>query len=133
MIDALTRTTVYGYDGVGNMTSVQNPKDSAASYAMTYDAANQLKTITYADGTTPNVSFVYDLDGQRTSMTHGTQTSTYQYDWLHRLTQNTNGAGSQVTYSYDLLGHVVQLGYPGGTNVNRRYDDAGRLVSVTDW
>jgi len=52
--------------------TVQNPKDSSISYTLAYDVANQLKTITYSDGVTPNVSVQYDPDGQRTQMGDGT-------------------------------------------------------------
>jgi RHS repeat-associated protein len=134
MTDPLNRSTIYAYDGLGNVLTVQNPKDSSVSYTVGYDAVNQLKTITYSDGVTPNASLQYDADGQRKQMIDGTGTSTYAFDSFHRLVQNTNGAGAQISYGYDLLGHVTKLGYPGGTStVNRTYDDAGRLSSVTDW
>lgn len=134
MTDALNRSILYSYDGVGNLLTVQNPKDSSVTYSVGYDAVNQRKSITYSDGITPNVSYQYDADGQRTQMVDGTGTTTYSYDSLHRLTQNTNGAGAQVLYKYDLLGHLTTLVYPGAMNaVNRTYDDAGRLASITDW
>jgi RHS repeat-associated protein len=134
MTDPLIRSTQYTYDGAGNQLTVQNPKDSSVSYTLAYDVANQLKTITYSDGVTPNVSVQYDPDGQRTQMGDGTGTTTYTYDSLHRLTETTNGAGAQVAYGYDLQGNVTKLLYPGGTDiVTRTYDDAGRTASVTDW
>jgi RHS repeat-associated protein len=132
--DPLNRSTQYTYDGVGNLLTVQSPKDTAVSYSLGYDQVNRLKSITYSDGHTPNVSYSYDADGQRKQMVDGTGTSTYTYDSLHRLTQNTNGNGAQVQYGYDLMGHVTSLLYPGGTGaVIKTYDDAARLASVTDW
>jgi RHS repeat-associated protein len=132
--DPLNRSTQYTYDGMGNLLTVQNPKDGSISYTMVYDVVNQLKTVTYSDGITPKVTFQYDAEGERTQMVDGTGTITYSYDSLYRLTQNTNGAGSQVQYAYDLVGHLTKLTYPGGTkSVSRTYDDAGRLASVTDW
>ncbi len=134
MTDPLSRSTQYTFDGVGNLLTIQNPKDASASLTMGYDQDDQLKTITYSDGQTPNVTYAYDADGQRRQMIDGTGTSTYTMDSLHRLTQNTNGAGAQVQYSYDLLGHVTSLVYPGGISVvTRTYDDVGRLASLTDW
>jgi len=101
---------------------------------MTYDVANQLKTITYSDGVTPNVTnTTYDADGQRTGMTDGTGTSAWVWDSLHRLTSYTNGNGAQVQYAYNLRNLSTTLTYPGSLNVTRGYDDAGRFTSVQDW
>jgi RHS repeat-associated protein len=132
MTDPLNRTTSYAYNGNGNLTGLTDAMGRVT--ARTYDNANQLTGIGYSDGITPNVGFNYDADGQRTSMTDGTGTTTYVFDSLHRLTSSTNGAGAQVGYGYDLKGQLTSITYPGGTNaVSRTYDDAGRLASVTDW
>ena len=67
-------------------------------------------------------------------MADGTGPTSSTYDSLRRLTQSTNGAGSQIQYGYDLAGQLTSLTYPGGAHtVSRAYDDAGRLSSVTDW
>jgi RHS repeat-associated protein len=130
--DPLNRATTHTYDGAGNPKTIVDTQSQTTSYG--YDAANRLTSITYSDGKTPNVSLAYDADGQRTSMTDGTGTSTYTYDSLRRLTSSVTGAGGQVTYGYDLRGLVTSLVYPGGMHtVTRGYDNAGRLTSVTDW
>src|SRR5262249_37718339 len=97
--------------------------------------ADQLKNVTYSDGTTPNVTNIgYDNDGQRTAMTDGTGTSAWVWDSLHRLVSSTDGAGKTVGYGYDLRNHATSLAYPGATGtVTPGYDDAGRLHTVTDW
>jgi len=108
------------------------PKTGCTTF--TYDVANQLKTITYSDGLTPNVTNIaYDGDGQRTGMTDGTGASAWAWDSLHRLTSYTNGAGAQVQYGYNLRNLPTTITYPGTLNVTRGYDDAGRLTSVLDW
>jgi RHS repeat-associated protein len=132
--DPLLRTTNYVYDGVGNLKTVTDPLNQTTTFG--YDAADEKTSITYSDGTTPNVGPIhYDADGQRLDMTDvltGTTTSTV--DSLHRLTQQTNGAGSQVQYGHDLRGHVTSITYPGQTKpILRTYDDAARLKTVTDW
>jgi RHS repeat-associated protein len=139
--DPLGRTTTHGYDSAGNLATVQNQGGNCAAIpkvnctSRTYDAAGQLTSITYSDGTTPNVSNItYDANGRRSGMTDGTGSSVWAYDSLGRLSTSTNGAGSTLGYVYDLAGHLTQLNYPGGTQtVTRSYDDAGRLASVTDW
>ena len=130
--DALGRTTTYRYDPAGNLISMTDPMGRTTAYG--YDAANERTSITYSDGTTPNVTFSYDADGQRIAMTDGTGRTSYTYDSLHRMTSSTNGAGAVVQYTYPLRDLLTGITYPGGTNtVTRGFDAAGRLTSVTDW
>jgi len=138
--DALGNVTSFTYDGAGNHVTKQDPGGNCAATpksgctTMTYDVANQLKTITYSDGVTPNVTnLTYDADGQRTGMTDGTGTSAWVWDSLQRLTSYTNGNGGQVQYAYNLRSLITTLTYPGSLNVTRGYDDAGRFTSLLDW
>ena len=99
-----------------------------------YDADNERISTSYSDGVTPDVTFGYNADGQRTAMTDGTGHSSYTYDSLHRMTSTTNGAGAVVRYAYDLRNLLTGITYPGGANtVTRGYDAAGRLTSIADW
>jgi RHS repeat-associated protein len=134
------RATTYGYDPAGNRTTMQqpggtcgvSPKTGCVTYV--YDAADQLTSVTYSDTPAANVSSIgYDADGQRTSMTDGSGTSSWMWDSLHRMTQSS--VGGQVTgYAYKLGGELTQIVYPGQTGaVNRTYDEAGHLLTVTDW
>jgi YD repeat-containing protein len=138
--DALGNATSYAYDGAGNRLTQQDPGGNCSATpktgctTLTYDLANQLKTITYSDGVTPNVTNIsYDGDGQRSGMADGTGTSAWVWDSLHRLTSYTNGAGAQVQYAYNLRNLPATVTYPGSLNVTRGYDNAGRLTSVQDW
>ena len=92
-----------------------------------------LRGIDYSDGTTPNVTEGYDADGNRTSMTDGTGTSSFTYDTLGNLTSETNGAGATISYAYDPAGNITSITYPNGQTVDRAYDGDGDLTSVTDW
>ncbi len=138
--DALGNATSYSYDSAGNRLMQQDPGGNCSATpktgctTLTYDVANELKTITYSDGVTPNVTNIaYDGDGQRTGMTDGTGTSAWVWDSLHRLTGYTHGAGAQVQSAYNLRNLPTTITYPGTLNVTRGYDDAGRLTSVQDW
>lgn len=131
MTDPLNRATTYAYDLAGNRTSLTDASGKVTTY--TYDAANRLTGILYSDGTTPNVYYYYDADGQQLYMSDGTGTTSYSYDSLNRLTSSTDGIGLTVSYGYDLAGRVTSLGYPSGQTVTRAYDAVGRLTSVTDW
>lgn len=130
--DALGRKTSFGYDAAGNSLTLTDPAGRTTTWS--YDAANEVSGITYSDGKTPNVTNVsYSIDGQRTSMTDGSGTSSWTYDSLNRLTTYVNGAGAKVGYGYDLKGQVTSITYPGSTGtVAQGYDAAGNLTSVTD-
>jgi RHS repeat-associated protein len=129
--DPDNRTTTYTYDLAGNQQTVTNPAGKITT--KTYDNANRLTGISYSDGTTPSVSMGYDADGQRTSMTDGTGTSSWSYDSLHRMTSNSNGGGLSVGYSYDLANNVTTITYPDGQVVTDSYDNAGQMTGVKDW
>lgn len=129
--DPLNRTTTYEYDLAGNMTYLIDPAGRTTTYG--YDADNQPVSISHSDGVTPDVSFGYDVDGQRTVMSDGTGDTTYSYDSLGRLSSETNGSGQQVSYGYDLAGNETSITYPNGKTVTHAVDPNGRLFRVTDW
>jgi YD repeat-containing protein len=131
MTDSLGRTTSYKYDGPGNLLTFIDPSGRVTTE--THDASNQLISIAYGDGKTPNVAISHDADGQRTSMTDGTGTSSWTYDSLHRVVATTSGAGAHVSYLYDLKGQLIGIVYPNFQTVSRVYNAGGRLTSITDW
>lgn len=128
--DPLNRITTIGYDAAGNQTSLVDAANQTTTYA--HDAANELTAITYT-GMTPDVSFAYNSNGLRQTMTDGTGTTSYGYDSLNRLTSVQNGAGQTVRYGYDLDNNLTSVTYPNGQQVSRVYDDGGELSSVSDW
>lgn len=129
--DPLNRTTSYTYDTAGRRITTTNPDSQITSDS--YDNANRLTGIDYSDTATPDVTYTYDNNGRRTSMTDGTGTTSYSYDSLGRTTDVTNGGSAHVGYSYDLAGNVTALTYPNGHTVSRSFDDVNRLTGVTDW
>jgi YD repeat-containing protein len=108
--DPLTRTTVYTYDLAGNRTSLTDALHRTTT--RDYDAGNELRSIGYSDGTTPNVAITYTATGQRAGMSDGTGASTYSYDLLDRVITSTNGAGQRLGYGYDAAGRLTTLTYP---------------------
>jgi RHS repeat-associated protein len=127
----LGETASYAYDLAGNRISLTDPSGRTTSFA--YDQGNELIGISYSDGVTPDVTYSYDADGQRSFMSDGTGTTGYSYDANGRLTSVTNGAGATVSYSYDPAGLLTALTYPNGQTVTRTYDGARQLTSVRDW
>jgi RHS repeat-associated protein len=128
--DPLSRKTEYLYDPAGNLTELIDPLERTTSYG--YDEANRLESIKYSDGETPEATFGYDQDNQRTLMTDGTGESTFAYNSLHQLTEATQ-QGTTVGFGYDLADNETSIVYPGSHEVTRAFDKANRLESVTDW
>ena len=90
-----TLRSSYGYDAAGQLTSFRRSDGYAESYAydsagnmlekvknntkitMTYDAANELKTMESVYG---KLSYAYDANGNVTQKTYNDRTDTYSYD-----------------------------------------------------
>jgi YD repeat-containing protein len=136
--------TLYSYDTLGNLICVEQHGDaptgtgcSAASTSdatspwrvrrFTYDSLSRLLTAKNPESGT--ISYVYDADGsllQKTSPApnqtgSATQTVSYCYDALHRVTGK--GYGAQ---SCPLSSAVVSYVYDSGANAK------GKLSSLTD-
>ncbi len=60
-----------------------------------------------------------------------TQTTSYSYDGLDRVTQVTDPDATQTKYGYDAAGNLTTLTDAGGT-VTYKYDKANEQTSVTD-
>jgi RHS repeat-associated protein len=150
--DATSYVTLYQYDALGNLGRVDQkgsaPTDSTKwrTRTFTYDSLSRLLTATNPESGT--ISYIYDTDGnmlQKTSPAPNqtgttTQTISYCYDALHRVTGKGYGAQScplsspVVTYTYDTgtnaKGHLVSLTDQAGT-ASYSYDPLGRVISET--
>ena len=159
-------TTGYGYDSNGNRTSV-TPPSPAGGTTMTVDALSRVLSVidgkgqktTYSYDTldrvtqilfngattcTPSngkcISYAYDLDGNRQSMTDQSGTTTYYYDALNRVTTESlpdttsvcaGSSPSGLTYSYDGVGNLLTYCDSGGTTTYA-YDPDNRLLSIAE-
>ena len=142
----------YSYDNRNRQTaSIWN--DSTPAIATTYDVASRLLTMTSnvsaltyayddanerlgetqaiaADGGAKTVSYAYDADGNRATLTYPDNTQlSYAYTNRNRLSGITSGA-TIVSYTYDLNGNRLSKNLANNTGVNYTYDVASRLLTM---
>ncbi|MBI5182127.1 MAG: RHS repeat protein [Nitrospirae bacterium] len=90
----------YSYDGVGNrLTDIQRRN-------YTYNNGNELLT---QNGT----SFTFDANGNMTSKTDSSGTTSYVYDSENRLVQLTTPNAQLVIYKYDPFGRRIEKSVNG--------------------
>jgi RHS repeat-associated protein len=131
------QTTTYSYDPDGNVLTSKDPK--GVTTTNTYTPLDQVASVSYSGSAAPSVSYQYDANGNRLSMSDGTGTSHYTYDVFNELKSYENGAGSTVSYSYNDDGGVSGISYPldgaswadGNDTVAYGYDSADEMTSVT--
>jgi len=126
-----TLVTAGTYDADGNVLSLVDPLGNTTTDG--YDALNRLTSIGYSDGVTPNVSYGYDANGNRTSMGDGTGASSYAFDEANRMTSTTTPGPKTVSYRYDLDGNRTKVIYPDLTAVTYTFNKASQLGSLQDW
>jgi RHS repeat-associated protein len=149
----LAGTETYGYDPLGQLTSVTYPNGRVVAYA--YDAAGNRTQVT--DNGTPTVyaantlnqytsvgdtSYEFDLDGNLTNQlsTLNPQLSTnYVYDIENRLIGVATPTDTWI-YAYDAFGNRIAATHNGQTtryvvdptglgNVAAEYDGGGSLIA----
>ena len=110
-------TTTYGYNGVGDLSTVAY-SDSTPGLTYTYDRRGRPATVTQGSGATATLAF-----------NDPSQLLTESYSGTHPL------AGLTVTNTYDQYLRRTQLSLntqPSALNVSYGYDTASRLHTVTD-
>jgi YD repeat-containing protein len=131
-------TTTYNYNSDDTLFSVADARGATQTFG--YNARRLVTGISYsapAGITIPAaVSFTYDGLGNRTSMTDGMGSATYNYNQLSRMTSEartlTGLTGSfTLTYAYNLAGELTSFTDPFGAQVGYNYDQTGRLSGVT--
>src|SRR5438094_7296445 len=88
-----------------------------------------MTSVTDAAGNTTNYS--YNALDDLTQVTQGSQTRTFVYDSLSRLTSATNPESGTTTYSYDANGNLYGKINARGLGTAYGYDALNRLTFVT--
>jgi RHS repeat-associated protein len=136
----------YTYDGLGNLTRLEDPNDRFWDFAYTpmgrlasfkdplnrtnfytYDTRGRLATVRYPDGATRTNTYDGANNLTRMQFSDGTDFQ-YAYDALNRL---TNAAGSDpVAFTYDAMDRLINTRQVG-LDFGAAYDADGRLTSVS--
>ena len=106
------------YDGAGRMVStfepdVTNNNALTVQTSYTYTVLGDVASVTQGSQTR---SFAYDGMGRLTSeTTPEAGTTSYQYNSFDLITQKTDARGVITTYTYDTLNRLTQVSYNVGT------------------
>lgn len=146
------RTTSFGYDDAGRLTTTTRPNDDATLRAVTTQAIavdGNMGSVTHQRNSTTLASDTYtrSLAGRITNETGtGTPTRAYTYDGAGRLTKTVEGATTRnyaydpnsnrcatattcgtPTLNYDAADHLTSSPYASGY----QYDNFGNLRTAT--
>lgn len=125
-----SRTIAYGYNAVGQVTSISGPKYGEAQ-SFVYDGAGNLTSSTNAANHVTSYGN-HDGDGRPQSMTLPSGASIIlQYDARGHLKTFTE-EGETTTLNYNAAGLLSSVLMPSGETLTYGYDTAQRLTSVTD-
>ena len=148
-----TETAIYtttAYDLAGRVISVTTPDSAVVTssyYANTVTVSDQTqkqrKSVTDALGRLKEVyeapndsnynyltSYGCDTMDNLTSVSQGTQTRTFAYDSLKRLTSATNPESGTINYQYDNNGNLTQKTDARGVVTTYAYDVLNRNTSI---
>jgi YD repeat-containing protein len=156
--DANAKSTTYEYDDLGRQISITDPNEEVTYTS--YDAAGQITEKTdamgvmnhyvyddlgrlvgvvenYKENVTPDnetnvtTTYTYDANGNRLSITDGnSNTTTFSYDELNRLTEETDPLDHSWQYTYDELGHRTGMTDANNGTTSYNYDDSGNLIEI---
>ena len=120
----------YTYDDNGNRLSLAYNNDNSVSYQ--YNLANRLKEITNKKGTTTlsQYSYNYYLDGNQQKKTDYTgKVTTYVYDSLGRLTNESVTGEPAISYTYDDYNNRAAMTVAVQYVTTYGYDKNSRLIT----
>ena len=128
--DPLGKLTDFDYDGEGRKIKKIDPNNITTDYE--YDDLYRLKDIIFPSDQTQNISYAYDANGNRTSVSNNSGLYEFGYDDFNRLTEASGPLGT-IRYTYDKRDNLRTIEYPQiSKTVEYIYDGADRLIEVKD-
>lgn len=119
----------YAYMLDGNIKSITETSGKTVNY--TYDGLGRLvKEEKLDNGTTGMISYIYDVNGNRTGKNENGVVTTYTYDANNRLISENCG-GWLTTYSYDANGNRTGIFVNNNFAGTYSYDLFGKQTSYT--
>ncbi|GAE48103.1 DNRLRE domain-containing protein [Mesobacillus boroniphilus] len=125
--DQVGNTVSFGYDAVGNRTSVKDAKGQTTSFV--YDGRNLLTKVT--DAKIGVTSYGYDGNGNRTTVTDAKGNLTkYDYNEFNLVSKFTNPLNQVTKLEYDRNGNQTKVVLPKGDSISSTFDALNRLNGI---
>ncbi|MCQ2503667.1 MAG: hypothetical protein MJ103_00330 [Saccharofermentans sp.] len=120
------------YDSNGHLTSITNADGQVTNFS--YDSEGRLisRSTTY-HGQTLTDTYTYDAANRVIGISYANgNTVSYSYNQAGDVTASTDSQGRTVNYTYDNYGNLTYISYPDGTHESFTYDAEGRNLTATD-
>ena len=120
------------YDDNGNITSLTVKGDGTLTTTMTYDAMNNLTSVTDPKGN--KTTYTYDSKGNLTGMSAPESvSSSITVNSKGLPTEITNAMGVKTQFEYNTYGNLTKTTLPAlSLSRSTAYDKASRMTSATD-
>lgn len=133
-IDAThTRDVFYGYDlrGLQTYARFDSSAETAEGLTTVYDGLGRPKyNDLHMNGVTRRLSYTWDADGSRTSVTHpDNHVFSYDFDKANRVTTIRYGTTQLTAFTFNARGLPNTM--VGGGSTTYSYDTVGRLSGLT--
>jgi YD repeat-containing protein len=128
--------TTYDYNRNDTVHMVTDGRGATTTF--TYNGRRQVTGVTHTlAGNSFNVSYDYDVAGNRTVMTDPQGTTSYCYNALSHLTAesryiNALGRAYTLNYTYTIGGQLESLTDSSNVKVSYTYDATAKLTKITD-